>query len=128
MMVPSGMGTVHAKVTFFSADRTRSETLELVVDTGSLYTWIPEETAARLGIQSMRIRRFRTIDGSVVERHVGDCRIRCEDEESYSPVVFGRAGDASVLGETALEVLGLEVDPPNRRLKRADSFMAYATA
>jgi len=128
MMVPGGMGTVYAKVTFFSEDRTREETVELIVDTRSLFTWIPEELIGRLEIRPTRVRRFRTIDGSIIERPVADCRVRCEDEESYTPVVFGRPGDASVLGITALEVLGLEVDPQNHRLKRGDAFIAYVTA
>jgi hypothetical protein len=61
-------------------------------------------------------------------RTVGDCRVRCEAEESYVPVVFGRTGDASVLGATALEVLGSEVDRQNHRLRRVDALLAYATA
>jgi aspartyl protease family protein len=128
MMVPSGMGIVRAKVTLLSADRSRTESLELVVETGSLLTRIPEEIPVRLGTPPTRSRRFRTIDGSVIERRVGDCRIMCEGEESYAPVVFGLPGDASVLGVTALEVLGLEVDPHNQTLKRVDAFLAYATA
>ena len=128
MMVPSGMGIVRAKVTLLSADRSQTESLELVVDTGSLLTWIPEEILVRLGTQPSRSHRFKTIDGTVVERRIGDCRILCEGEESYAPVVFGRSGDASVLGVTALEVLGLEVDPQNHTLKRVDAFLAYATA
>ncbi len=126
MMVPGGMGTVYAKVDVLSVDRTRKETVEIVVDTGSLLTWLPEEMMVRLGVSSVRTRRFRTIDGSVVERPVGDCMIECEGETSYTPVVFGRHGDACVLGVTALEVLGLEVDPQNHRLKKVDAFLAYA--
>jgi predicted aspartyl protease len=127
-MVPSGMGTVYAKVIFLSDDRTREEAVELIVDTGSLFTWVPEGLMSRLGARPTRTRRFRTIDGSVIDRPVGACRVSCEGEESYIPVVFGRAGDASVSGVTALEVLGLEVDPQNHRLRRVDAFIAYATA
>lgn len=126
MMMPSRMGTVHAKVTIVSTDRVQREVIELVVDTGSLFTWIPEEVLSRLRVPRSRTHRFRTIDGSLVERPVADCLIECEGEESYTPVVHGREGDASVLGVAALEVLGLEVDPQNRRLKRVDAFLAYA--
>ncbi|SRR6266571_149640 len=126
MILPSGMG-VRAKVTLLSADRSQSISLELVVDTGSLLTWIPEEAPLRLGIQPSRSRRFRTIDGSVIERRIGDCRVVCEREESYAPVVFGHPEDASVLGVTALEILGLELKPHNQTLKRVDASLAYAT-
>ena len=127
VMVPNGMGTVYARVTLRSPDRTVSEVLDLVVDTGSLFTWVPEQVATRLGVRPGTTRRFRIIDGNVVERSVGDCLVECEGEEGYTRIVFGQVGDASVLGVTALEALGLQVDPQTHRLQRVDATLALAT-
>ena len=127
VMVPNGMGTVYARVTLRSPDRTVSEVLDLVVDTGSLFTWVPEQMATRLGVRPRTTRRFRTIDGNAVERSVGDCLVECEGEEGYTRIVFGQVGDASVLGVTTLEALGLQVDPQTHRLQRVDATLALAT-
>lgn len=36
---------------------------EVMVDTGSEYTWIPERVLGELGIEPVRIERFETADG-----------------------------------------------------------------
>jgi predicted aspartyl protease len=63
------------------------------------------------------VRRFRTIDGRVITREIGVATVRYEDYEGDVEVVFAEGGDAQVLGVTALETPGLEVDPITRRLR-----------
>lgn len=121
------MGDVRAKVTLSSMDKTRVEELELLVDTGSFLTWIPETMAIRLAIEPSENRRFRTIEGNVIERPVGDARIACQGRQAITIVVFARPGDAHVLGVYALEGMGFEVDPTTRTLRKVDAFPAYAS-
>lgn len=51
--------------------------------------------------------------------------IRYEDYEGDVEVVFAEEGDAQVLGVTALEILGLEVDPVTGKLKYVGHLALY---
>lgn len=44
---------------------------EVMVDTGSEYSWFPEATLTEMGIVPVRSDRFQTADGRVIERFVG---------------------------------------------------------
>jgi len=48
---------------------------------------------------------------------VGDVRYEVGDRGRAAPVIFGRRGDASLLGVVTLEALGLRLDPLRRRLR-----------
>lgn len=48
-------------------------------------------------------------------------------ERGYVGIVFAEPGDARVLGVTALERLGFEVDPGTQTLRRMDALPAFAT-
>ncbi|TLZ98459.1 MAG: hypothetical protein E6J99_07825 [Methanobacteriota archaeon] len=71
-MTPPTMGITHARVVLYSIDMARMEVCDLIVDTGSTLSWVPEEVAARVGIQATEVRTFRLADGREVERPVGD--------------------------------------------------------
>ena len=49
----------------------RRELNDVMVDTGSEYNWIPRSTLEALGIEPVRVDRFETADGRVLERDVG---------------------------------------------------------
>ena len=102
-----------------------SEELELLVDTGSVYTWIPEDILQKIGISPTGQHKFRTIEGRDIIREVGEAVLEINGERATSIVVFATEGDASVLGVYSLEGLGLEVDPTNKQLKKVEAFIAY---
>lgn len=91
--------------------------MELLADTGSIYTIIRRKRLEELGIKSRGKRRFKTADGRVIEREVGAAEIEILGQSAYSVVVFGEGSDAEVLGVTSLEELGLQVDPTTGELK-----------
>jgi len=97
-----------------NSETNASRGVELVVDTGSVFTWI-----------SRRVRQFRTIDGRIITREAGVTTIRCEGFKGDAEVVFTEEGDAQVLGGTALETLGLEVDPVTGELKYVGHLALY---
>ncbi len=68
--------------------------------------------------------RFRTIDGKIVEREIGEVVIECLGERATTIVVFAEDGDSEVLGAYALEGLRLEVDPVTRQLKKVEALLA----
>jgi predicted aspartyl protease len=46
------------------------ELTDVMVDTGSEYNWIPAAVLAGLGVTPVRVERFETADGSVIERDI----------------------------------------------------------
>ena len=124
------MGMVYADVTIFSADGTRRSTVRLLVDTGSTLTWIQENVLETLGLRPREIRTFRPIDAreTPLKRPVTDALIECDSLQGVVGLVFAKPGDGQVLGVTALERLGLAVDPTTGTLRREDAFLAVAGA
>src|SRR4051812_31045598 len=79
----------------------------VMVDTGSEYSWIDGELLARLGIVPVRVDRFRTADGRMVERPVGFGMVFAAGRSAPTVLGFGGAGDMTLLGAHALEGLNL---------------------
>lgn len=72
------MGYTSAKVKIYNPeDRSKFIELDLVVDTGSTYTWIKEDRLKGLGLKTMDVRSFRTIDNRVIKRSVGEAVVEC---------------------------------------------------
>jgi len=94
----------------------KSDTL---VDTGAIYSVIIIDILKQLGIRSLERRRFRVF-GRYVERDVGEAGLILLGRRRIVPVVFGEEGDIVVIGITALEIFGLEVDVVRGVLKEAE--------
>ena len=90
--------------------------IEALVDTGATYTVLSEETLAKLGIVPEGERRFALADERVVEYSIGYARIRLEEGQTISLVVFGPPDTSPLIGATTLENLSLGVDPVNQKL------------
>lgn len=102
-----------------------AKSLDLIVDTGLVYTWIPDQILERLGVARADTIRFTTIEGRRVRRDVGETVVEYDGSARHCVVVFGRPVDASVLGVTALENLALEVDPATKKLRKSKALAAY---
>jgi len=89
----------------------------LIVDTGSLLTWISRKTLEELGIKPRRMRRIKTTSGEIVERRTGLVTIEFEGNEADVEGVFAEESDAEVLGVIALESLGYTVNPITNKLE-----------
>lgn len=89
------------------------------VDTGALYTFIPEQRLYEIGVKPKFTREFLLADGRKETRPVGEAVLKIEgiDEEISCLVVFGPADSLFLLGATALENFGVDADPVNRTLK-----------
>ena len=90
-----------------------------MVDTGATFSLFSASLLERLRIQRMGQRRFHGFGGSLV-RYVGSVSIAYDGETTPALVVFGHEDEPSVLGVTALETLGFQVDPVNDELHRVD--------
>jgi len=112
------VGFVKVKVGIWNPEHpTERSEVELVADTGAIYTVIPRKTLEGLGIGPRGRKSFKLADGRVIEREVGIAGIGVKGEVAHTTVVLGEEGDAPVLGVTALEELGLQVDPITGELK-----------
>lgn len=112
------MGYVRVKVKLRNPQQRILEAeVELRADTGAIYSIIPSKMLESINIERRSMRRMRLADGRVIERHLGIAEIEVRGETAHSNVIFGEDEDASVLGVTALEELGLQVDPVTGELK-----------
>lgn len=99
-----------------SVDGSMFEPVELLVDTGSTYTWIPKELAARLGLSVTGKRRLRLADGSEISRDGVDAYVKINGERHFNFCLLAEANDAVLLGSVTLETFSLGVDPVNKKL------------
>ena len=87
-----------------------TEEIEMLVDTGALYTKISPSLARRLGIVPNEIIKVKLADGSVREVGLADARVEYGSSKRAIPVLVG-PGDELLLGVTTLETLRLKVNP-----------------
>jgi len=123
-LVRGSMGFTKVKVRISDPERRElAEDVELIVDTGAVYTIIPRETLERLGIRGRSRRRFYKVSKQAIERDVGIAVVEAMGSEAGTTVILGETGDMPLLGVTALGELGLEVDPVTRQIKPATLFL-----
>ena len=106
----------------------RKEFENVVVDTGTEYTWIPAESLADLGVVPVRVDCFETADGRIIERPIGFAMISVAGRTAPSVVVFGLPGEMVLLGAHSLEGLNLRVDLVRRELVPAGPVPVAAAA
>ena len=110
------VGTFYADFTLLSQDRTRSRTLNGLVDTGASYTMVPASILDELGIERFDTRTFSLADGSRRRFSLGWVEMELEGRPGFVYVIFGDEGVKILLGATALEAYGLAADAKNHRL------------
>jgi predicted aspartyl protease len=91
--------------------------LELLVDTGALFSMLPAPTLEALGVKRTEKMEFETASGQVMTREIGYAWFRHNGRQALSPVIFGEEGDKSVLGVVTLETLRMEVDPVRNEIR-----------
>lgn len=94
------------------------ETVELLVDSGAIYSVIPATVLRRLDVRSEGKEEFVLADGSRITRRKGIAKFRYGKRIGGSDVIFGEPGDSTLLGALTLEALGLSLDPLRRELKQ----------
>ncbi len=92
------------------------EAVDFLVDSGAVYSFVPRDVLARLGITAHSRQRFRLADGSTIERERGDALFFYKNQRGAAPVIFGEPGDAMLLGAVTLESLGFVLDAVRRDL------------
>ncbi len=100
-------------------------TKKLLVDTGSIYSWINTETLQSLEVKPTDKYRFEIIEGRRVIREISTLEVECSGRRAPTVIVFARGRDSEVLGLHALEGLTLEVDPIRGEVRKVRAIKAF---
>jgi len=86
------------------------------VDSGAIYSVLPEKIWRALRLRAERKVEFTLADGTPIERGVSECRFEIQGKAATSPVVLGVERDGALLGAVTLETLGLMLNPLTREI------------
>ncbi len=101
-----------------------TEELEFLIDSGAVYSVVPESVLRKLGIAPFIEQEFRLADGSKIIRKKGGAMFKYGERVGVADVIFGEKGDSLLLGAFTLEALGLSLDPLRRELKPLPMILA----
>ena len=113
------MGVTHVKVAIRNpAEPERVWEGLFLVDTGAIDCLVPRLHLESIGLVPEGHRTYGLADGSEVTLDVTGGRIEFMGETTWGAIVFGQDDAEPLLGVTAMESVGMEVDPVNRELKK----------
>jgi predicted aspartyl protease len=105
----------------------RIELQNVMVDTGSEYTWISRPALESLGMAPERTIRFGTADGRQIERQICFGIVYVAGTSAPEILVFAEEGDLALLGARALGGLNLRIDLLTKTLVPAGPVPAAMT-
>ena len=91
---------------------------DFLVDTVATDSMAPARELEKAGIKRRGRMAYELADGSTTEYDFGLAEIEFMGEVTSGRVIFGPDSAAPILGVTALESVGILVDPAHRTLKR----------
>ena len=113
------MGFIHVPVTLRSFERVEvAYATSFLVDTGATDSMAPASALGQAGIRPIGVRHYELADGRRVEYPFGLAQIEFMGEITAGRVIFGPEELEPILGVTALESVGMTIDPANQTLKR----------
>ena len=117
---PSVVGLTYVTVELSAPDarKRRPYSASFLVDTGATDTFAPGKRLRKAGIKPIAKTSYELANGSVVEYEYGLARIEFMGEVTAGRVIFGPDDSEPLLGVTALESVGILVDPAKKTPKR----------
>jgi len=112
------MGQTRVTVTLKAAGGRRKYEAAFLVDTGATDTLVPGAELRRIGVKPVGKMAYELANGSLEEYEFGLAEISFMGEVTAGRVIFGPDKSEPLLGVTALESVGIVIDPANRTLKR----------
>ena len=123
------MGATYVDVTIRNpADPRRSWTGSFLVDTGAFDSLVPRTHLEAIGLMPKGRREYTLADGGNVELDITTADIEFHGEVVGGTIVYGEEDTEPLLGVTALESGGFEVDPRRQELKRLPAVLLKASA
>ena len=111
------MGLTYAKIKLSNPRNPNLKDVELnsLVDTGAMWTCIPEHIAIQLGLEELEKREVTTADGKKHScPYVGPIQIKFENRNCFSGAII--LGDTVLLGVIQMEDMDVIVHPLKRQL------------
>jgi len=90
-----------------------------LVDAGAVDCMVPGKHLRALGLKKRGQRLYELADGSEITFDVTIAEIEFMGERVGATVIYGPDDAEPILGVTALESVGIDVDPRSQRLKRS---------
>ena len=91
---------------------------KFLIDTGAVDTLVPRQHLESIGLVPEERRTYGLADGSEIRLGIAGAKIEFLDESTWGTVIFGAEDVEPLLGVTALESVGVEVDPHNATLNK----------
>ena len=121
------MGATYVDVTIRNpADPQRSWTGKFLVDTAAFDSLVPRVHLEAIGLKPKGHRQYVLANGKPIAFDITTADIEFEGEVVGGTIVYGDEGAEPLLGVTALESGGFEVDPRNEELKRLPAVLLKA--
>ena len=121
------MGATYVDVTIRNpADPQRSWTGKFLVDTGAFDSLVPRSHLEEIGLKPRGCREYVLADRKLVCLDITIAEIEFEGEVVGGTIVYGDEGAESLLGTTALDSGGFEVDLRSGELKRLPAVLLKA--
>ena len=91
---------------------------KFLVDTGAFDSLVPRVHLEKIGLEPRGRRDYVLANGNPVPMDITIAEIEFEGEIVGGTIVYGEEGAEPLLGVTALESGGFEIDPRSEKLKR----------
>ena len=113
------MNATHVTVTIRNpAEPERTWQSLFLVDTGATDSLVPRDELESIGLKAKGRRSYELADGSELQMDITTADIEFMGEIVGGTIIMGDPGTEPILGVTALESVGIDVDPRNQTLKR----------
>jgi clan AA aspartic protease len=113
------MGLIHVTVTLRATQKSRKKyEADFLVDSGATDSMAPASKLRRAGITPCGRITYELADGSTIEYDFGLAVIEFMGEITSGRVILGPEDCEPLLGVTALESVGITIEPATRRLRR----------
>ncbi len=113
------MGLIHVTVSLRASEKSRKKyEADFLVDTGATDSMAPANALKRAGIRKRGRMAYELADGTTMEYDFGLAEIEFMGEITSGRVIFGPNNCEPLLGVTALESVGIIVEPATQKLKR----------
>ncbi len=87
-----GITTIRAHLANL-VDRTRQTEIDMIVDSGAIYSVVPATMLRGIGVIAERTETFWLADGREVKRQIGNAVFTIDGSDGISKVIFGRRDD-----------------------------------
>ena len=116
------MGAIHVPVVIRNpVERDRAWEGLFLVDTGATDCMVPRRHLESVGLEPMGQRVYELADGSELQMDITAALVEVMGLPVGATIIMADGDAEPLLGVTALESAGIEVDPRNETLKRLPS-------